>query len=320
MRNIHVAAVIVLFGGLLLAGCEQKENTVNTASERQAIHFEAIDAAHEAGIAAFPAKTEGVGGQTLAPQIVGGVKVFEVTAKAVKWEVSPGRFVEAYAYNGQIPGPEIRVRQGDHIRMVLHNKLAESTTVHFHGLALPNNMDGVPFISQPPVKPDETFIYEFVVREPPGTYMYHSHHNALAQVGMGLFGSFIVEPEKDTWDMEHTMVLGDGPLGYTINGKGFPATAPIVAAKGTKLLVRFLNAGQQLHPMHAHNYHFTVVARDGRPIAPYEVHTLTVAPGEIYDVILDLSDPGVWAFHCHILSHVEGEHGMHGMVTVVVVQ
>lgn len=282
---------------------------------------EEIDRAHEAGVKAFPADTQGLGGQVLEPKIVDGIKVFEVAVKQVRWEVSPGRFIDAFGYNGQVPGPEIRVRTGDRIRFVLKNELAESTIVHFHGLEVPNEMDGVPFITQPPVRPGESFTYEFTVVDPPGTYMYHSHHNAVAQVGKGLLGAFIVEPETRSWDIEQTMVLSDGALGYTLNGKGFPATRPIVAALGQRVLVRFLNEGLEIHPMHLHGFHFEVISRDGRALTtPYSVDTLAVAPGERYDVVFTASSPGVWAFHCHILTHVESEHGMHGMVTAVIVK
>jgi manganese oxidase len=280
-----------------------------------------IDAAHAAGIKAFPAKTQGTGGQVLRPKIVDGVKVFELTARAVRWEVTPGTFVDAFGYNGQVPGPEIRVRQGDRVRVNFFNQLDESTTVHFHGVTVPNAMDGVPFITQPPVTPGHSFIYEFTVVDEPGTYMYHSHHNATIQVGKGLLGAFVVEPETKNWDVENTMVVGDGPLGFTINGKGFPATAPIVAKLNQRVLVRLLNEGQLLHPMHLHGFHFTVIGRDGHKVpVPYDVDTLVIAPGERYDVLFKATLPGTWAFHCHILSHAESEHGMHGMVTAVIVK
>lgn len=281
---------------------------------------EEIDGDHEAGVKAFPAKTEGLGGQVLAPTIVGGVKVFDITAQAVKWEVSPGEIVDAFAYNGQVPGPEIRVRKGDRIKVVVHNELPESTTVHFHGVTVPNAMDGVPFITQPPIKPGESFTYAFTVVNEPGTHMYHSHHNATIQVGKGLLGAFIVEDPAPKWDLEQTMVIGDGPLGFTINGKGFPATAPIVVKKGQRVLVRYMNEGQIIHPMHLHGFPSTVVARDGRPTPRFTVDTLSVAPGERFDMVFTASLKGVWAFHCHILSHAESEHGMHGMVTAVIVK
>ena len=285
----------------------------------KAMSYEEMDKAHEAGVKAFPAKTEGVGGQIIEPKIVDGVKVFELTASAIKWEVSPGKFVDSYGYNGQVPGPEIRVKQGDKVKIVLKNELPESTSIHFHGLDLPFSQDGVPFISQPPIHPGETFEYEFTVVDTPGTFMYHSHHNAEQQVDKGLFGPFVVEGEKK-WDVEYTLITGDGSHGYTLNGKGFPATAPIVVKKDQKVLVRILNDGSQLHPMHLHGFSFQVIAQDGKPVTPYTRDTLTVAPGERYDIVFTASKEGIWPFHCHILSHVESDHGMHGMVTAVIVQ
>lgn len=293
--------------------------TVGSGSAGNALSAEEMDRAHEAGVKAFPAKTQGTPGSVLTHRVVGGVKVFEMTTETARWEVSPGEFVDAFAFNGQIPGPQIRARQGDKVKVVVRNELAESTAVHFHGLTVPNSMDGVPFITQKPITPGGVYAYEFTVTDGPGTYMYHSHHNALSQVGKGLFGSFVVEDTKPAWNQEATVMLGDGELGYTLNGKGFPATAPIVAKRGSKVLLRFLNAGQMLHPMHLHGFHFNVIARDGRPTDPYVLDTLTVAPGERYDVVFTANLPGTWAFHCHILSHVDSEHGMHGMVTAVVV-
>jgi FtsP/CotA-like multicopper oxidase with cupredoxin domain len=124
---------------------------------------EAMDKMHEAGVKAFPAKTAGKGNQPLAPRIEKGVKVFELTAEKIQWETAPGQMVEAWAYNKQVPGPQIRVREGDRVRFILHNKLEQSTAVHFHGLELPNDVDGVPFITQPPVKPGAIHTYEFTV-------------------------------------------------------------------------------------------------------------------------------------------------------------
>src|ERR671920_2324983 len=97
----------------------------------------AMEAMHEKGVRAFPAKTEGKGNQLMQPRMEGGVKVYELTAKKIQWEVTPGQKVEAWAYNDQVPGPQIRVREGDKVRVVLHNELPESTAVHFHGLELP---------------------------------------------------------------------------------------------------------------------------------------------------------------------------------------
>lgn len=290
------------------------------AAEGQAMTAEEMAAMEEAPIAASPAETEGQGGRVLEPFMDGEVKVFTVHAAEVRWEVAPGEFVEAFAYNGQIPGPEIRVQRGDRVRVVLENELPQPTTIHFHGLTTPNAMDGVPFITQDPVMPGTSFVYEFTVKDPPGTYMYHSHFNALEQVGRGLAGTFVVEPEAPAWDAEATVVLWDGELGYTLNGKSFPATAPIAVARGQRLLIRFLNAGQQFHPMHLHGYQFQVLNEDGHRLPkPYSIDTLNVGPGQRFDVLVEADLPGVWAFHCHVLSHVEGPHGMFGMVTALAV-
>jgi FtsP/CotA-like multicopper oxidase with cupredoxin domain len=274
----------------------------------QAGGHEEMDAAHEARVKAFPAKTAGLGGQPLRPKIVGGVKVFELTAQAVQWEVEPGVLRPGFAYNAQIPGPILRATEGDRVRVILRNSLPESTSIHFHGLLTPNAMDGVPFITQPPVRPGQTFTYEFVAT-PSGSHMYHSH-NGDDQITRGLFGAFIVDPKRPTGpraDLDVVLVVNDGPLGYTLNGKSFPATQPIVAARGQR--------------MHLHGLPQRVIAKDGHLLAqPYSVDTVNVAPGERYDIIAVASQPGIWALHCHILSHAESKRGMHGMVTAVIVK
>jgi FtsP/CotA-like multicopper oxidase with cupredoxin domain len=181
----------------------------------------------------------------------------------------------------------------------------------------------VPFITQPPVKPGETFRYEFVVPNS-GSHMYHSHHNAATQVTMGLLGAFIVEPrggERERADQDYVMILNDGPHGYTLNGKGFPATEPIVVKRGQRLRVRFMNEGMMIHPMHLHGMPMRVTHKDGYPQPqPWRCDTLNIAPGERWDVMIDCNNPGTWAFHCHILPHAEAPMGMFGMVTALIVQ
>jgi hypothetical protein len=197
-----------------------------------------MDRLHEAGVKAFPAKTAGLGGQPLEFRREGEFKVFDLVAKKVQWEVSPGEFFEAWGYNGVVPGPEIRVTEGDRVRVVIKNELDESTSIHFHGQIVPIAMDGVPFIAQPPIKSGTNFTCEFSAR-PSGSHMYHSHHNATKQVGLGLLGAFIVEPKDPTtrpaFDKEYTLILNDGPQGFTINGKGFPATQPLVCKLGQQV-------------------------------------------------------------------------------------
>jgi FtsP/CotA-like multicopper oxidase with cupredoxin domain len=285
-----------------------------------------MDRHHEEGIKSFPAKTAKMGNQLIQPRMENGVKVYEMTAKKVQWETKPGTFVEGWAYNEQVPGPQIRVREGDRVRFILHNQLEQSTAVHFHGLELPNDQDGVPFITQPPVKPGDSYTYEFTVPEGnAGSHMYHSHHNAAEQVGKGLLGAFVVEPKNprpiEKVDVDYVMILNDGFHGYTLNGKDFPATEPIVAKMGQKVRIRFMNEGMMIHPMHLHGMHMTVIDKDGwaQP-QPWKCDTLNIAPGERWDVIVNCNNPGVWAFHCHILTHAEAAHGMFGMVTALIVE
>lgn len=280
-----------------------------------------MDESYLAGVKAYPAKTKGTGNVELAPKIQNGVKVFELTADELDWEVAPGDIRKGMAYNGMIPGPVIKANVGDRIRIVLTNKLEESTAIHFHGMIVPNDQDGVPGITQPLVKPGQTYTYEFPVRNS-GSNMYHSHMNGAHQIPAGLFGALIVEePNAPQVSQDLVMVVNDGPLGYTINGKGFPATAPIVAKRGERIRIRYMNEGLQIHPMHLHGMPQTVIAMDGWALPqPYTQDTVLVAPGQRVDVLVTASELGVWAFHCHVLSHAENEAGMFGMVTAMIVQ
>lgn len=283
-----------------------------------------MDRHHEEVMKMFPAVTEGKGNQLLRPRMENGVKVFDLTARKVQWQVEPGRTVEAWAYNGQVPGPQIRVREGDEVRINLKNELEESTSIHFHGLEVPNDQDGVTYLTQPPVKPGASYTYEFTVPNS-GSHMYHSHHNSAVQVGNGLLGAFVVEPKRkraiENVDVDYVMILNDGAHGYTLNGKGFPATEPIKAKLGQKVRIRFMNEGMMIHPMHLHGIHMTVIDKDGWPQPqPWKCDTLNIAPGERWDVVVDCNNPGAWAFHCHILPHAEGPNGMFGMVTALIVE
>jgi FtsP/CotA-like multicopper oxidase with cupredoxin domain len=279
----------------------------------------------DAGVTAqFPAETEGRGNEILQPEIQpDGTLQWELTASVIEWETEPGTVVEAYAYNGMVPGPQLRAEVGDRIRIVLHNELPEPTTIHSHGLFVPPEMDGVPVISQPAVMPGESFTYEYTLRNA-GSHMYHSHFMAEHQVPMGLLGAFVVtDPGADepAVDQDIAMILNDGPLGFTINGKGFPATAPIIAAQGDLIRIRYMNEGLQIHPMHLHGIPQLVIAKDGWTLPePHFEDTVLVAPGERIDVLVDASEVGTWAFHCHVLTHAEGPEGMFGMVTALIVE
>ena len=266
----------------------------------------------------------------LQPTLDGGTKVFNLTVDTIQHKIDAlSAPIDALGFNGVWTGPLLRVTEGDRVRAIFRNNLDESTGIHFHGQALPNAMDGVPHVTQDPIKPGDSFTYDFVAG-PSGSHMYHSHHNATDQVGRGLLGAFIVDPKdpaeryarKYAASQDIVWISNDSLGGFTINGRGFPATYPIVAKLGEKIVIRFMNEGIMMHPWHLHGLHFQVIARDGWPLgsAAFRCDTLGVNPGERYDVLIDCDNPGAWAFHCHILPHAEGHDGMYGMVTALVVK
>ena len=300
------------------------------------ISNEEMDAAMDAVVKRFPEKTAGLGGQELKPTITSdGYKQFDLSAKIVDWEVEGGKIVKGWAYNGQIPGPVLRANVGDKIRIRLKNDLPESTSMHLHGVRVPNAMDGVDPITQDVIKPGETFDYEFTATEV-SVGMYHSHHNAQVQIPNGLAGSILIGDWKTSTmkaagnrlkdsngkvDQEVVMVLNDaGTIGLSLNGKSFPATAPYLMKIGETMLVHYYNEGLMSHPMHMHQPTGLVVARDGVMLEnPFFADTISVAPGERWSVLYTAQDAGVWAWHCHILTHAETPMGMKYMVTAVIV-
>jgi FtsP/CotA-like multicopper oxidase with cupredoxin domain len=268
--------------------------------------------------------------EPLKPRIDGDTKVFELTIDEIDHRIDALKDpVKALGYNGVWPGPLLSVVEGDTVRAIFTNNLPETTGVHFHGQRVPNAMDGVPHITQEPIQPGASFTYEFVARTP-GSHMYHSHHNATDQVGRGLLGAFIVQPRDPALRYDRlngasqdiVWISNDTLGGFTINGRGFPATAPIVARLGETIVIRFMNEGTMMHPWHLHGMPMRVVARDGYPLgaAAFTCDTLGVNPGERWDVVVNCDEPGAWAFHCHILPHAEGPDGMYGMVTALIVQ
>jgi FtsP/CotA-like multicopper oxidase with cupredoxin domain len=290
---------------------------------------EQMDAMMEEVALQFPAETDGHGGEQLEPTILAdGTKQFDLVAEIVDWEVEPGKLVEAWTYNGVVPAPEIHVEVGDHVKVVLKNELPESTSLHFHGVRVPNAMDGVDPYTQDPIVPGETFTYEFTTQEA-AVGMYHSHHNAQVQVPNGMAGAFLVGemPIPDSLGVtrvEQTvnMVLNDaGTLGLSLNGKSFPATEPYSLRVGESMVVNYFNEGLMAHPMHLHQPHGWIIAKDGVPLAePMSSDTVNVAPGERWTVLYTARDPGVWAWHCHILNHAETPTGMKYMVTALIVE
>lgn len=300
--------------------------------------YAAMDAAMMESMLMFPAETEGRGNPVLEPTevLADGTKVFDLTAEIVDWEVEPGKFVEAWTYNGVVPAPQILLDRGDHVQVRVVNNLPMGTDIHWHGVHTPNDQDGVAPYTQDLIEANGgTFTYDFVVDED-AIGMYHAHNHAQMQVVNGMFGVFRVGenpipygqtfsgatiPEDLELAMDIPMILNDaGTIGLSLNGKSFPATEPLVIDQGDWVSVTYYNEGLQIHPMHLHQFPQLVYAKDGIPLdEPYWVDTLNVAPGERYTVLFQAGDPGTWVWHCHILTHVERSEGMFGMVTAIVV-
>ncbi|MGE0309970.1 MAG: multicopper oxidase family protein, partial [Acidimicrobiia bacterium] len=318
--------------GMVMVGSGSSAGTDGGSEPVTTMSWQEMDKMMADVAAAFPAKTEGYGGERLEPTILAdGTKQFDLTAEIVQWEVEPGKFVDAWTYNGVVPAPEIKVESGDKVRIVLTNELPESTSMHLHGVRVPNSMDGVDPYTQPPIEPGHSFTYEFTAKGP-AVGIYHSHHNAQVQVPNGLFGAFLIDempiPQKlidqgfDKVDKTVNMVLNDaGTIGLSLNGKSFPATEPYTMRVGEVMEVHYLNEGLMAHPMHLHQPLGWIIAKDGVPLdEPMPGDTINIAPGERYTVLYKAVDPGVWAWHCHILNHAETSTGMFGMVTALIVE
>jgi plastocyanin len=304
--------------------------------EHDGLSAEEMDQLMVDSMLAFPAETEGIGNQILEPEILSdGTKKFYLTAEVIPWEVSPGEIVDAWAYNGQVPGPQIKVDIGDKVQVEFTNLTPMGSDIHWHGIHTPNDMDGVSPFTQDPVSTGETFLYEFPA-EDPAIGMYHAHLHSQTSVINGMFGTFQIGPTPLPYGetisgmaipedvvpvFDKPMVLNDaGTIGLSLNGKSFPATEPLVMNEGDWGVIHYYNEGLTAHPMHLHQFPQLIFAKDGIPLDfPYWADTVNVSPGERYSVLFQADTAGTWVYHCHILTHVERASGMFGMVTAIVV-
>jgi FtsP/CotA-like multicopper oxidase with cupredoxin domain len=293
----------------------------------------------------YRAPVDARGDQPLEPTMDGDVKVYELETAAIEWNILGYERVMAYAFNHQVPGPRIRVTEGDRVRFIVTNRLPEPTSVHWHGLILPNAMDGPAEITQEPILPGGSYTYEFTTQQA-GTFFYHSHSDVDRQQALGLYGALIIDPADpaDAPDADHELVVqlqewneregytypampmeGTLPNFFTINGKAYPDTETVRMQVGEDLLVRFIGTSSAfIHPMHIHGGPFTVIAADGVPIpeaARYEKDTINVGPGERFDVIWTAREPGKWLLHCHINHHTTNdnveEEGAGGLTMII---
>ena len=252
----------------------------------------------------------------------GGVKVFHLVAEPVKRELMPGRVIDAWGYNGTTPGPTIEANQGDRVRIVLDNHLPEPTTMHWHGLEIPNQMDGMPYISQKPIAPGGRFVYEFELHQN-GTFFYHSH--GAMQEMMGMLGMFVLHPQhsyRPVVGHDFGILLQEWALlpnnsvpntvgmefnWLTFNGKAGPATMPIVVPLDSRVRIRLVNLGMDHHPIHVHGHTFEVTGTEGgrKPPTTWDPgNTVLVGVAQARDIEFVASNPGDWMIHCHLPHHM----------------
>ena len=252
----------------------------------------------------------------------GNTKVFHLIAEVVKQQISPLKTIDAWGFNGSAPGPTIQVNQGDHVRVVFENHLPEPTSMHWHGFedTIPN--DGMPGISQDPVKPGGRFVYEFNLHQA-GTYFYHSH--MAMQEMAGMLGAFIMHPkepyqphcDKDFLiHLQEYAVLPNNTVPNTMNmefnwlvfnGKAGPATTPLIVRLGDRVRIRFVNLGMDHHPMHLHGHTFFTTGTEGGRIPEagwWPGNTVLVGVAQARDVEFVANNPGDWMIHCHLPHHM----------------
>ncbi len=251
-----------------------------------------------------------------------GVKVFHLIAEPVKQAVIPGRTFDLWGFNGSAPGPTIQADEGDRVRIVFENHLPEPTGIHWHGIELPIEMDGVPGIGQKPIMPGERFTYEFPLNQN-GTFFYHSHMAMQEMVGM--LGGFIIHPkipyaprvDKDYLiQLQEYAVLPNSTIPdsmkmefnwLTFNGKAGPASTPLVIRQGERVRVRIINLGMDHHPIHLHGFTFWETGREGarQPEAIWaRGNTTLVGVAQARDIEFSAERPGDWMLHCHLPHHM----------------
>ncbi len=279
-------------------------------------------------------------GATLPWKFVAGVKVFHLVAEPVTHEFvpaldgHPNLVAECWGYNGRVHGPTIEAVEGDRVRIYVTNKLPAATTVHWHGVLVPSGMDGVGGVSQKAIQPGETYQYEFTLRQH-GTCLYHSHHDEMTQIQLGMMGLFIIHPKAlpgPPPDRDYALLLSEWKIVvgtrrpdpaemtdfnvFTFNGRSYPGTQPLVAQVGERVRVRLGNLSTMSHhAIHLHGYNFKVTATDGGEIpvsGQWPETTVHVPAGSTRTIEFTTDEPGDWVIHCHMLHHVMTQMGHNG--------
>ncbi|MEI9936534.1 MAG: copper oxidase [Pseudomonadota bacterium] len=328
----------------------------NSLSRRQVLGSGAVSLAASALVGTLSARAAGAelpeqstrefrpvvvpNGAKLPWKVIGGVKVFHLVAEEVEHEYAPGIKARCWGYNGQVHGPLIEAVEGDRVRIYVTNRLTAATTLHCHGVLLENGMDGVGGLNQKAIRPGETYKYEFTLRQH-GTCMYHSHHDEMTQMGLGMTGLFVIHPrhargprvDRDFALMLHEWRVNVGASRpdpnemsefnlLTINGKVFPGTDALVVQRGQRVRIRIGNlSAMDHHPIHLHGYQFRITETDGGEIplsAQLPETTVLVPVGSTRTLEFVANEPGDWAMHCHMTHHVMNQmgHGIPNMIGV----
>ena len=234
----------------------------------------------------------------------------------------PGKMVDCWGFNGSMPGPTIEVHQGDRLRFIVENRLPEVFSMHWHGVEVPFDMDGVPGLIQDPIPPGGTFTYEFTVHQH-GTFFYHSHMPM--QEMMGMIGLFIIHPREayvpsvqrdfglifQEWailpnnTIPNTLSMEFNWL--TINGKAGPDTTPMLVKLGERVRIRMVNLGMDHHPIHLHGNTFYVAGTEAGRVpegARVPENTVLLGVAQARDIEFEAKFPGDWMLHCHLPHHM----------------
>ena len=259
-----------------------------------------------------------------------GVKEFHLTAEPVEREIASGMTAHLWGYNGQSPGPTIECVEGDRVRIFVTNRLPEYTTIHWHGVRVPHGMDGVAGLTQPPIQPGETWVYEFEMRHS-GSFMYHPHADDMVQIAMGMMGLIIVHPRDEAErrvDRDYAFVMNAYDIQpgsytprvntmvdfnlWTWNSRAFPGISPLIAREGDRVRIRIGNLTMTNHPIHLHGHSFAVTGTDGGWVpesAAWPEATIDIGVGQLRAIEFLADAPGDWAFHCHKTHHTMNAMG-----------
>lgn len=306
-----------------------------TRARAQELALAPTSAPDGAAVAASPAQGASATGRPYVPVVTpngatlpfamkDGVKEFHLFAEPISREFAPGMSVKCWGYNALTPGPTIEAVEGDRVRILVTNRLPEATSIHWHGILLPNGMDGVSGLNQPAIRPGETFAYEFTLRQN-GTQMYHPHADEMLQMAVGMMGMFVIHPrephdppvDRDYAIMLHEWAVHPGTYRpdpavmldfnmFSFNGKVYPGTSPLVARTGERVRIRLANLSMDSHPIHLHGFRFATTGTDGGRVpesAQYLETTVNVPVGATRDVEFVADAPGDWVLHCHKSHH-----------------